>query len=77
MKKDIFRTVKALLNSRDAVAFGNAVNIEGALYDDSVENLHALQMLEPSLLELVRECRAAGMQSKALDEVAGLIGEEA
>lgn len=76
MKKDIFRTVRELLESRDAVTIGNAVHTEGYLYDDSVENLNALRMLEPSLIELVHTCQAAGMQSKALDEVAELIGED-
>jgi hypothetical protein len=75
MKKDIFRTVRELLYSRDCVIMGNAVNNEGKLYDDSVENLHALDMLEPSLIELVRNCVAAGMQSVALNEVIELIGE--
>jgi hypothetical protein len=75
MKKDIFRTVRELLESRDAVTMGNAVNNEGKLYDDSVENLHALDMLEPSLIELVRLCVSAGVQSKALDEIIELIGE--
>lgn len=76
MKKDIFRTVRELLENRDCVLMGNAVNTEGQLYDDSVENLHALDMLEPSLIELVRNCVAAGVQSKALDEIIELIGED-
>lgn len=75
MKKDIFRTVRELLESRDCVIMGNAVNNEGKLYDDSVENLHALDMLEPSLIELVRICVTAGMKSMALDEIIELIGE--
>ena len=75
MKKDIFRTVRELLENRDCVLMGNAVNTEGKLYDDSVENLHALDMLEPSLIELVRLCVSAGVQSKALDEIIELIGE--
>ena len=76
MKKDIFRTVRELLYSRDCVIMGNAVNNEGKLYDDSVENLHALDMLEPSLIELVRICVTAKMQSMALDEVIELLGLE-
>ena len=75
MKKDIFRTVRELLYSRNCVIMGNAVNNEGELYDDSVENLHALDMLEPSLIELVRICVTAGMKSMALDEIIELIGE--
>ena len=39
MNKDIFRTVRELLESSDCVLMGNAVNTEGRLYDDSVENL--------------------------------------
>ena len=74
MTKDIFRTVSELLDSRASVAFGNAVDMHGALYDDSVENLHALQMLEPSLRELVAICIAAGIEAKALDEIIELIG---
>ena len=76
MNKDIFRTVRELLENRDCVLMGNAVDIGGKLYDDSVENLHALDMLEPSLIELVRNCVAAGMQSMALDEVIELLGLE-
>lgn len=76
MKKDIFRTVRELLQSNKCVLMGNAVNNEGELYDDSVENLHALDMLEPSLLELVRICVTAKMQSMALDEVIELLGLE-
>lgn len=76
MSKSIFRTVRELLVNRDEVLMSNAVDTEGKLYADSVENLHALDVLEPSLIELVHTCQAAGMQSKALDEVAELIGED-
>jgi hypothetical protein len=76
MSKDIFRTVRELLDSRDNVLIGNAVSIEGPLYGDSVENLHALQMLEPSLIELVRICVDSGLKCTALDEVIELIGFE-
>jgi hypothetical protein len=76
MKKDIFRTVRELLDHRDAVTWSNAVNLDGHLYEDSVENLNALRMLEPSLIQLVRECIASGMDSKALDEVLDLMGFE-
>jgi hypothetical protein len=54
---------------------GNAVNNEGKLYDDSVENLNALRMLEPSLRELVAICEAEGIQAIALSEIIELIGE--
>jgi hypothetical protein len=76
MKKDIFRTVRELLDSRDAVERGNAVSNSGFLYQDSVENLHALRMLEPSLIELVRICVDSGLKCTALDEVIELIGFE-
>lgn len=77
MTKDIFRTVQELLDSRNDVLIGNAVNIEGRLYTDSVENLNALRMLEPSLIELVRLCVNGGIEWKCLDEVIELIGFEA
>ena len=76
MSKDIFRTVRELLVNRDEVLMSNAVGIDGQLYDDSVENLHALDMMEPSLLELVRLCVSAGVQSMALDEIIELLGWE-
>ena len=76
MDKDIFRTVRDLLDSRDDVILGNAVGVEGGLYSDSAENLHALQMLEPSLIELVRICVDSGLKCTALDEVIELIGFE-
>jgi hypothetical protein len=46
MAKDIFRTVRELLDFRDLVWLSNAVNTEGQLYEDSVENLNALLMLK-------------------------------
>lgn len=72
---DIFKTVHALLDSRDCVLYGDAVNAEGALYDDSIENLNALRMLEPSLRELVRLCAEGGIEWQCLDEVIEIIGE--
>ena len=42
MADDIFRTVRELLESSKCVLMGNAVNNEGELYDDSVENLTAI-----------------------------------
>jgi hypothetical protein len=72
---DIFRTVNELLNSRDCVMSGNAVQSDGALYGDSVENLHALHMMEPSLLELMSACERAGMgELQCFREVAALLG---
>ena len=76
MSKDIFRTVRELLDTGSDVLRGNAVDSMGRLYDDSVENLHALQMLEPSLIELVRLCVNGGIEWKCLDEVIELIGFE-
>jgi hypothetical protein len=46
MANDIFRTVRELLQSRDCVIMGNAVNNEGRLYDDSAENLTRLLVME-------------------------------
>ena len=46
MRQDIFRTVTELLDSRDCVIMGNAVNTEGRLYDDSAENLRRLLQME-------------------------------
>jgi hypothetical protein len=76
MTNDIFRTVRELLESSNEVLMGNAVNTEGKLYDDSVENLHALDMLEPSLRGLVDVCVASGMECAELYEVIGLLGLE-
>ena len=72
----IFRTVNELLESRFCVSQGNAVSIEGELYQDSVENLNALRMLEPSLHELVSTCVTSGIEWECLDEVIQLIGWE-
>lgn len=76
MTKNIFRTVNELLGSRECVLFGNAVDAEGALYDDSVENLNALRMLEPSLLELVHLCVNEGIEWHCLSEVVEILGWE-
>ena len=46
MANDIFRTVRELLQSNKCVLMGNAVNNEGELYDDSVENLTAILAME-------------------------------
>jgi len=46
MADDIFRTVRELLQSNKCVLMGNAVNNEGELYDDSVENLTAILAME-------------------------------
>jgi acyl carrier protein len=46
MSKDIFRTVRELLENPDEVLMGNAVDTEGKLYADSVENLTAILAME-------------------------------
>jgi hypothetical protein len=77
MSKNIFRTVRELLQCRDEVLMSNAVGVEGKLYDDSVENLQALDMLEPSLIGLVKQCVNSGMESTELYEVIDLLGMKA
>ena len=49
MNKDIFRTVRELLQSSKCVLMGNAVNNEGELYEDSVANLTAILELKAML----------------------------
>jgi hypothetical protein len=51
MTNDIFRTVRELLQSNKCVLMGNAVNNEGELYDDSVENLTAILAMQDSYAE--------------------------
>jgi hypothetical protein len=58
MKKDIFRTVRELLESPDEVLLGNAVNNEGKLYDDSVENLTAILAMEKDYNEILAALEA-------------------
>ena len=53
MTNDIFRTVRELLENRDCVLMGNAVNTEGKLYDDSVENLTAILAMQDSYKDLL------------------------
>lgn len=75
MAKDIFRTVNELLDSRGCVLNGNAVASDGALYDDSVENLNALRMMEPSLRELIDIGIKSGLdEMKCFREVAECLG---
>ena len=50
---DIFRTVRELLQSNKCVLMGNAVNNEGELYDDSVENLTAILAMQDSYAEML------------------------
>ncbi len=73
--RDIFRTVRELLDSRHCVMGGNAVSSDGELYDDSVENLNALRMLEPSLRELIDVGIRAGLdEMQCFREVAECLG---
>jgi hypothetical protein len=75
MDKDIFRTVHDLLDSRNCVMSGGAVDMQGALYEDSVDNLRDLSMMEPSLFELLDACERAGLSElQCFREVAGLLG---
>lgn len=55
MKNDqtMFRTVRELLESNKCVLMGNAVNNEGELYDDSVENLTAILAMQDSYAEML------------------------
>jgi hypothetical protein len=50
---DIFRTVRELLQSNKCVLMGNAVNNDGKLYDDSVENLTAILAMQDSYSEML------------------------
>jgi hypothetical protein len=59
--KNVFRTVRELLDSSDCVTQGDAVMLDGSLYADSVANLQALRALEPALLELLNIALEAGM----------------
>jgi hypothetical protein len=70
---DIFRTVRELIENRDCVLMGNAVNTEGKLYDDSVENLTAILAMQDSYGEMLAamqrivECAGEGdLQRHAL-----------
>jgi hypothetical protein len=75
MDKDIFRTVHDLLDSRNCVMSGGAVDMQGALYEDCVDNLRDLSMMEPSLFELLDACERAGLgELQCFREVAGLLG---
>ena len=55
MRNDLtpFRTVRELLVNSDCVLMGNAVNTEGKLYDDSVENLTAILAMQDSYREML------------------------
>ena len=60
MKNDqtIFRTVRELIQSNKCVLMGNAVNNEGELYDDSVENLTAILAMQDRYSEMLAALEA-------------------
>jgi hypothetical protein len=58
MKNDIFRTVRELLQSNKCVLMGNAVNNEGELYADSVENLTAILAMQDRYAEMLAALEA-------------------
>lgn len=55
MRNDLtpFRTVRELLVNRDEVLMSNAVDTEGNLYEDSVENLTAILAMQDSYNEML------------------------
>ena len=61
MRNDLtpFRTVRELLANSDCVLMGNAVNTEGKLYDDSVENLTAILAMQDSYNEMLAALETA------------------
>jgi hypothetical protein len=80
MTNDIFRTVRELLQSNKCVLMGNAVNNEGELYDDSVENLTAILAMQDSYGEMLAamqrivECAGEGDLKRLAVTVAWLGG---
>ena len=77
MRNDIFRTVRELLYSRDCVIMGNAVNNEGELYADSVENLTAILAMQDSYNEMlaVLEWWQAQMRDDNCDDMGKLLDD--
>jgi hypothetical protein len=61
MRNDLtpFRTVRELLANRDEVLMSNAVDTEGKLYDDSVENLTAILAMQDSYNEMLAALETA------------------
>ena len=74
---DIFRTVRELLENSDCVLMGNAVNTEGKLYDDSVENLTAILAMQDRYSEMLAalEWWQAQMRGDTCDDIWELAGE--
>jgi hypothetical protein len=58
MTNDIFRTVRELLVNRDELLLSNAVDTEGKLYADSVENLTAILAMKDSYAEMLAALEA-------------------
>jgi hypothetical protein len=74
---DIFRTVRELLVNSDCVLMGNAVNNEGKLYDDSVENLTAILAMQDSYREMLAalEWWQAQMRDDNCDDMGKLLDD--
>lgn len=72
---DIFRTVRELLQSNKCVLMGNAVNNEGELYADSVENLTAILAMQDNYKDLLAalEDIAAASAANCGDSLANAI----
>ena len=66
MTNDIFRTVRELIQSNKCVLMGNAVNNEGELYDDSVENLTAILAMQDSHNKMLAALEAFELWAGAL-----------
>ena len=66
MTTDIFRTVRELIQSNKCVLMGNAVNNEGELYDDSVENLTAILAMQDSHNKMLAALEAFELWAGAL-----------
>jgi hypothetical protein len=77
MKNDIFRTVRELLQSNKCVLMGNAVNNEGELYADSVENLTAILAMQDSYNEMLAalEWWQAQMRDDTCDDMGKLLDD--
>ena len=70
MRNDLtpFRTVRELLANSDCVLMGNAVDTEGKLYADSVENLTAIFAMQDSYIEMLAACEAMAAQLGSCDD---------
>jgi hypothetical protein len=77
MTNDIFRTVRELIQSNKCVLMGNAVNNEGELYDDSVENLTAILAMQDSYNEMLAalEWWQAQMRDDTCDDMGKLLDD--